>query len=126
LGVQDRRDDLRRVHVQTDEGSSLRHGWFLQYAVVGRRAGATARLNITPTTVGGPARFYTAGRTTFNPYCLRQKLRTASPQWSYIHTHFGVGYRFAPEPVNGEGADPNAELAAIESREPAFDPALTA
>ena len=28
---------------------------------------------------------------------LRQKLRTASPDWSYIHTHFGVGYRFAPE-----------------------------
>ena len=28
---------------------------------------------------------------------LRQKLRAASPQWSYIHTHFGVGYRFAPE-----------------------------
>jgi DNA-binding response OmpR family regulator len=31
---------------------------------------------------------------------LRQKLRTASPTWSYIHTHFGVGYRFAPEPEN--------------------------
>jgi DNA-binding response OmpR family regulator len=29
---------------------------------------------------------------------LRQKLRTASPTWSYIHTHFGVGYRFAPAP----------------------------
>jgi DNA-binding response OmpR family regulator len=29
---------------------------------------------------------------------LRQKLKAASPQWSYIHTHFGVGYRFAPEP----------------------------
>jgi DNA-binding response OmpR family regulator len=28
---------------------------------------------------------------------LRQKLRAASPQWDYIHTHFGVGYRFAPE-----------------------------
>jgi DNA-binding response OmpR family regulator len=28
---------------------------------------------------------------------LRQKLRTASPEWSYIHTHFGVGYRFAAE-----------------------------
>ncbi len=28
---------------------------------------------------------------------LRQKLRLASPMWSYIHTHFGVGYRFAPE-----------------------------
>ena len=29
---------------------------------------------------------------------LRQKLRAISPDWSYIHTHFGVGYRFAPEP----------------------------
>jgi DNA-binding response OmpR family regulator len=28
---------------------------------------------------------------------LRQKLRSGSPAWSYIHTHFGVGYRFAPE-----------------------------
>jgi DNA-binding winged helix-turn-helix (wHTH) protein len=28
---------------------------------------------------------------------LRQKLRAISPSWSYIHTHFGVGYRFAPE-----------------------------
>ncbi len=28
---------------------------------------------------------------------LRQKLRAASPQWAYIHTHFGVGYRCAPE-----------------------------
>jgi DNA-binding response OmpR family regulator len=26
---------------------------------------------------------------------LRQKLRSASPAWSYIHTHFGVGYRFS-------------------------------
>jgi DNA-binding response OmpR family regulator len=32
---------------------------------------------------------------------LRQKLRAASPNWSYIHTHFGVGYRFAPEPEDG-------------------------
>ena len=30
---------------------------------------------------------------------LRQKLRAASPKWDYIHTHFGVGYRFAAEPV---------------------------
>jgi len=30
---------------------------------------------------------------------LRQKLEAASPEWRYIHTHFGVGYRFAPEPV---------------------------
>jgi DNA-binding response OmpR family regulator len=30
---------------------------------------------------------------------LRQKLEKASPQWRYIHTHFGIGYRFAAEPV---------------------------
>jgi len=30
---------------------------------------------------------------------LRQKLEKRSPSWSYIHTHFGVGYRFEPEPA---------------------------
>jgi DNA-binding response OmpR family regulator len=38
---------------------------------------------------------------------LRQKLQQRSPGWSYIHTHFGVGYRFDPEPVEAQG-DPNA------------------
>jgi DNA-binding response OmpR family regulator len=32
---------------------------------------------------------------------VRQKLETASPDWSYIHTHFGVGYRFQPERPGG-------------------------
>ncbi|MCX6389449.1 MAG: response regulator transcription factor [Solirubrobacterales bacterium] len=27
---------------------------------------------------------------------LRHKLAQVSPTWTYIHTHFGVGYRFAP------------------------------
>lgn len=35
---------------------------------------------------------------------LRQKLERASPSWRYIHTHFGVGYRFAPERVDGDAA----------------------
>lgn len=35
---------------------------------------------------------------------LRRKLQAASPDWSYIHTHFGVGYRFAAEPAAGAGA----------------------
>jgi len=34
-------------------------------------------------------------------YKLRRKLERASPGWGYIHTHFGVGYRFAPEIVVG-------------------------
>jgi two-component system response regulator RegX3 len=28
---------------------------------------------------------------------LRHKLEKASPRWRYIHTHFGIGYRFAAE-----------------------------
>ena len=32
---------------------------------------------------------------------VRQKLEKASPDWSYIHTHFGVGYRFDPERPGG-------------------------
>ncbi len=29
---------------------------------------------------------------------LRTKLGRAAPDWDYIHTHFGVGYRFAAIP----------------------------
>jgi len=28
---------------------------------------------------------------------VRGKLEAAAPGWSYIHTHFGIGYRFTPE-----------------------------
>lgn len=28
---------------------------------------------------------------------VRGKLAAVSPGWTYVHTHFGVGYRFAPE-----------------------------
>jgi DNA-binding response OmpR family regulator len=30
---------------------------------------------------------------------LRKKLEGRSPRWVYIHTHFGIGYRFEPEPA---------------------------
>jgi DNA-binding response OmpR family regulator len=36
---------------------------------------------------------------------LRQKLEKASPTWRYIHTHFGIGYRFAAESL--EVVDPS-------------------
>ena len=29
---------------------------------------------------------------------LRTKLAAALPEWGFIHTHFGFGYRFQPEP----------------------------
>ena len=30
---------------------------------------------------------------------VRRKLMASAPNWAYIHTHFGVGYRFSPERV---------------------------
>ena len=32
---------------------------------------------------------------------VRHKLRIAAPGWDYVHTHFGIGYRFAPERTPG-------------------------
>jgi hypothetical protein len=40
---------------------------------------------------------------------VRQKLEKASSGWNYIHTHFGVGYRFEPEP-RGDGPAPSEAL----------------
>ncbi len=30
---------------------------------------------------------------------VRAKLELAAPDWRYVHTHFGIGYRFMPERV---------------------------
>jgi hypothetical protein len=62
---------------------------------------------------------------------LRQKLERASPRWRYLHTHFGVGYRFEALPVDGKAevapagqapgiaaAAPDDELAALETALP--------
>ena len=44
---------------------------------------------------------------------LRSKLQQASPRWSYIHTHFGVGYRFAAERVDQAGAQAPPDADAV-------------
>jgi DNA-binding response OmpR family regulator len=36
---------------------------------------------------------------------LRNKLERISPEWRYVHTHFGVGYRFAAERDEPAGGD---------------------
>jgi DNA-binding response OmpR family regulator len=58
---------------------------------------------------------------------LRQKLRQVSPGWSYIHTHFGVGYRFAPEPDEQEVAEQSVVLPEVPERgeDDELDAALT-
>jgi DNA-binding winged helix-turn-helix (wHTH) protein len=43
---------------------------------------------------------------------LRTKLERISPDWRYVHTHFGVGYRFAAERNDGAGAEDSAQTAA--------------
>lgn len=30
---------------------------------------------------------------------VRSKLDRVAPDWRYIHTHFGIGYRFTPEAI---------------------------
>lgn len=41
---------------------------------------------------------------------VRNKLAQAAPGWAYIHTHFGVGYRFAATPP--ASTPPESQLAA--------------
>jgi DNA-binding response OmpR family regulator len=30
---------------------------------------------------------------------VRRKLALCAPDWEFIHTHFGIGYRFKPEQI---------------------------
>jgi DNA-binding response OmpR family regulator len=55
---------------------------------------------------------------------LRQKLERSSPDWRYIHTHFGVGYRFSPEPVVPDA--PPADLVGTPERTASPAPARDA
>jgi DNA-binding response OmpR family regulator len=53
---------------------------------------------------------------------VRLKLESASPDWSYIHTHFGVGYRFQPERPGGP-EEAAAFEASLRAEQPAPPPA---
>jgi len=55
---------------------------------------------------------------------LRIKLAQRSPNWAYIHTHFGIGYRFDPEPLDPTAADPPAPQPPAEAGS-ALEPAPT-
>src|SRR5215510_9812574 len=67
-------------------------------AALGRREGRIVpREELYRTVWGAPMR---ASDRSVDVYVhkLRAKLTTALPEWSFIHTHFGFGYRFQPEP----------------------------
>ena len=44
---------------------------------------------------------------------VRAKLAAVAPDWTYVHTHFGIGYRYAPEP-----ATPAPTLTGADGRPP--------
>lgn len=46
---------------------------------------------------------------------LRHKLEAASPSWRYIHTHFGIGYRFDAEEVAASATTASAGADAVSS-----------
>jgi DNA-binding response OmpR family regulator len=47
---------------------------------------------------------------------LRQKLERVSPDWRYVHTHFGVGYRFAAEHAGAAGGEGRERVPAAPER----------
>jgi DNA-binding response OmpR family regulator len=53
---------------------------------------------------------------------LRQKLERVSPGWRYIHTHFGIGYRFAAELADGVAAPEPASAEPIVATRTAPEP----
>jgi DNA-binding response OmpR family regulator len=58
---------------------------------------------------------------------LRQKLERVSPDWHYVHTHFGVGYRFAAQPSGVAAPHPAGVKGEAEAeRAPAIDALLGA
>src|SRR3954451_23763824 len=67
-------------------------------AALGRRAGRVVpREELYETVWGTPLK---AEDRSVDDYVhkLRTKLAAALPEWGFIHTHFGFGYRFQPEP----------------------------
>ena len=67
-------------------------------AALGRREGRVVpREELYQTVWGVPMR---ASDRSVDVYVhkLRAKLANALPEWRFIHTHFGFGYRFQPEP----------------------------
>jgi DNA-binding response OmpR family regulator len=57
---------------------------------------------------------------------VRNKLAQAAPGWAYIHTHFGVGYRFAATPPQASSELPASSGLPLAGNTTASEPAATA
>jgi DNA-binding response OmpR family regulator len=56
---------------------------------------------------------------------VRQKLELLSPEWRYVHTHFGVGYRFAAELADGTVPAPPPPVSTPTAERPSFPAVFT-
>jgi DNA-binding response OmpR family regulator len=80
-------------------------------ALARRRGRVVSREELFETVWGGELRA-TDRSVDVYVHKLRAKLGEAIPEQRFIHTHFGFGYRFEPEPaVGGEASDPPASAA---------------
>ena len=67
-------------------------------AALARREGRiVAREELYETVWGAPLRGQDRSVDVY-VHKLRTKLAAVLPEWEFIHTHFGFGYRFQPEP----------------------------
>jgi DNA-binding response OmpR family regulator len=66
-------------------------------AALGRREGRIVPREELYETVWGTAMRASDRSVDVYVHKLRSKLATALPEWRFIHTHFGFGYRFQPE-----------------------------
>ena len=66
-------------------------------ALARRRGRVVPREELYVTVWGAPLRDHDRSVDVYI-HKLRTKLGDALPEWSFIHTHFGFGYRFDPEP----------------------------
>ena len=99
-------------------------------AAAAARRGARARCSSArrSTSGSGATRWPTAtARSTSSSASCARSCEKRSPGWSYIHTHFGVGYRFDPEPVGGAVEEPTlpASRGRGPDRRPRSEPRFT-
>jgi DNA-binding winged helix-turn-helix (wHTH) protein len=57
---------------------------------------------------------------------LRSKLHRRSPGWEYIHTHFGIGYRFDAQPLQPEAGEVPTATRGVPAEGPIPDPGADA
>ncbi len=103
-----RLDEMRALVESTQVGLTVRE--FQVLAVLASREDRVVRRTEIYRQVWGSEMKYRDRAVDVFVRKLRTKLIAVAPTWRYIHTHFGIGYRFAPEPVSEQAPQQVSEL----------------